>query len=421
MATVSTAPVPTGDASERSSVDALIREIVSACPRRLASTDCERAAQDILGGAMRDAGLDTELVGFRYNKNLYATLALHFGVATAGTAALLMGMPWLALPLHLLAAISYLLDSTRSAFLLRRLFPFRQSQNLVGVRPVSGGGEPALRVVLVAHADAAYTGLVFHPSLIRHATREPPIAALRFMRKGLRVATGSVFALAAFDVGVANGLAPPGVASWIAVGLGVPAALAFLLNLEVVLRNRIVPGANDNLSGCAGTVVLAERLRDLRPDDLELVMVCTGAEEAGTGGAWALARQRLDAWAADRTVVLAIDGLTNGALRYFAEGEIVSHPVPPRLEAAAQRVAGTDPRFADLRRFEIPTGATDAIGFITAGYEAMGIGCVDPDIGAPRHYHRPSDTPDNLDLDQLMVTIDFIEALVRDIARERLG
>lgn len=421
MATEPAASVHPLDAEPRAWVDGLIRRIVAACPRRLAATDCERVAQEILREEMTSAGLEADLVPFAYNTHLYATLALHFGVATGGTIALLCDAPWVAAALHLLAATSYLLDSTRKAHVLRRLFPFRPSQNLVGVRAATGQAAPALRVVVMAHADAAYTGVVFHPALVRSATREPPIRALRFMRKGLLVATASVFMLAAIDLAIAVGLPAPMFTSYVVGALGIPAALAFLLNLDVVLRDRIVPGANDNLSGCAGTVVLAYRLRDLRPADVELVMVCTGAEEAGTGGAGALARQRRAAWDPERTVVLAIDGLTNGALRYFAEGEIVPIPVPPRLEAAARRVAASDNRFSDLQRFEIPTGGTDAIGFLVAGYEAMAIGCVDPDIGAPRHYHRPSDTPDNLDLDQLMVTIDYVEALVRDVVDERLG
>lgn len=398
--------------------DALIREVIAACPRRLAGSDSERRAQERLADEMRDAGLAVELAPFRFSTNLYAVLALHFGLATAATAALLAGAPWLALALHSLAGLSYLLDSTRRAYVLRRLLPFRTSHNLIGVRPAAAA-EPRLRVVLVGHSDAAYTGLVFHPELVRRATAEPPLRALRFLRKGLLVATGSVLLLALLDAAAALGLARGGWLAWSAIALTVPSALSFLLNLEVVLRDRVVPGANDNLSGCVGGLVVARRLRDLAPEDVELVFVATGAEEAGTGGAWALARQRRAAWDPGRTLVVGTDGLTNGELRYFAEGEIVPIPVPAKLEAAVLRVAERDPRWSSIARFDIPTGGTDALPFAVMGYEALTVGCVDPGIGAPRHYHRAQDDPEHLDLEQLVDSIDFVETLVRELVATR--
>jgi len=43
----------------------------------------------------------------------------------------------------------------------------------------------------------------------------------------------------------------------------------------------------------------------------------------------------------------------------------------------------------------------------------MTFGCVDPDIGAPRNYHRPSDSVANLDLEQLERSLGQIEAYLR--------
>ncbi|MFT7625203.1 MAG: hypothetical protein ACI9WU_004394 [Myxococcota bacterium] len=386
----------------------LIRTIVDSCPDRLAGSASELRAQEILKAEMDAAGTQTELRPFRYNTHLYATLALHFGLAVLATALVWVSAA-LAFALHLLVAVSYTLDSSRRARILRRLMPFVDSQNLVATLPARAALR--LRLVFVAHADAAYTGIVFNPNVVHHATKQPPIAALGFMRKGLRVATVSVLLLAVLDLLVVLGV---GVPAWIFWPLTIPAFLAFALNFEVVLRNTLVPGANDNLTGCAANVILAERLAD-RPDDVELVFVASGAEEAGCGGAWGLALDKAADWSTDNTVILGIDGLSNGKIRWFEDGEVLPMPPAQKLIAAVESAAAADPRFAEVERYEIPTGATDCSPFLAMGYHAVCIGCVDPWIGAPKHYHLPTDTPDNLDVEQYDLSIDFVEAAARSI------
>jgi len=390
--------------------DKLIRRIVDECPRRVAGSKSERHAHDLLRAEYERLGLPVEYHHFSWNISLYATIALHFGLATLGTLLFFLVHPVLALPLHLLAATSYLGDSTRRFLLLRRLFKFVPSQNLIARAPAEG--TPRLRIALVAHIDAAFTGTVFHPTLIRHGTKEPPIAALGFLRKSVLIATAAVFLFAAVDL--AAWLWPAGWQAAAGAILGIPPLIAFLFNAEVVLRNHVVPGANDNLTGCAGGVVLAERLKDDKPADVELVFIATGAEEAGTGGAYSLASDMSGgAWARENTVVLGIDSLSNGELRYMQDGEVVAMSIAPWLVELIEGVRATDPRFAQVRDFVIPSGATDCMPFLARGYDGVCLGCVDPSIGAPRHYHRPSDTPDNLDLEQLALSIDFVEAVVR--------
>ncbi len=155
------------------------------------------------------------------------------------------------------------------------------------------------------------------------------------------------------------------------------------------------------------------------------MFVITGAEEAGTGGAYALAREVSSAaysrsWDPARTVVLAIDGLSNGALRRVVDGELVPMTVAPWLDRVLDQVAATESRFRGITSMPLPAGATDAMPFHARGYDAVCLACVDPSIGAPRHYHRPSDTPENLDLAQYADSIDYTERVVDAILARRL-
>jgi hypothetical protein len=377
----------------------LVTRIVQECPRRVATGEDERRAHALIAEEMSALGLAIETHRFRWHDNGYANLALHFGLGALGS---LVG-PWLGLLLHAGAAASYALDSSRKAFVLRKLFRFGESQNVLGT--IAARKPLRRRVVFHAHADAAFTGLLFRPELAQVSAK--PGSPLY---KSLRVATGALAGLAALDaVQLIAG-------KWRLLSLAravltVPPLIGFALNLDVVLRRQTVPGAMDNLSGVAGMLLLARRLAGRVPEDVEVVFVATGAEEAMLGGSQSLARDKRGVWDPKQTVVIGLDGLANGELRYFVEGEIFPVPLASWLRAAVEQVAASDRRFAEVAAYEIPVGGTDSVPFAVRGYDAVTLGCVDPKAGMPREYHLPSDTPENLEADKIPYCVDFAERL----------
>ncbi len=404
---------------ERAYVRHLLELIVDRYPRRQATSDEERAATLLVREEFEALGLESRLEHFRFNDNLYANLVLHFGIGTAGS--LVSGLsPVAGFALHALAGTSYFMDSTRRAFLLRRLFPFKPSQNLLVTLPSTSS--PDLRIVLLAHIDAAFSGLLFDPRarLVTLTSPERLPVPLRFLGRTLAVPTYSQFLLAGIDAlkvflgPLALPLMP------VEALLSVPGLVAFLINLQMVVKNEIVPGANDNLSAVAAIALLARRLQAVKPDAVELVFVVTGAEEASMGGAQALVEEHRDDWERDRTVVIALDGLSSGVLRRFEEGEVWPAPSPGWLVDASDAVAASDERFGPVEGFQIPSGATDALPFLMKGYDAVSFGCVDPEFQTPRHYHMPSDTPENVDPDDVLLAVDFTQRLIREIVRRRL-
>ncbi len=403
---------------ERQYVARLIRTIVDECPRRQPTSRDELRAQQIMQDELGRLGFQSYLEGFQFNDSLYANLALHFGLGTAGT--LVSGMaPAMGFVLHALAGTSFFLDSTRRAFVLRRLFPYRPSQNLVVTLPADG--EPELRIVVMGHIDAAFTGILFHPKLIRSTNPDSLPRPLRFLGRTLAVPTYSQFVLAGFDLARIY-LGP---LTWplrpLEALLTVPALVAFVINMQLVLQDQIVPGANDDLTGVAAVALLARRLAPFKPANVEMVFAITGAEEASMGGAQALLDDRRKMWDKEKTVVIALDGLSGGELRYFEEGELWRVPVPGWLGDLIREVADMNPKVGSVLPFAIPSGATDVLPFRYAGYDGVGIGCVDPSIQAPRHYHQMTDSPENVDPDDVILALDFTEKLVRAIVHHRLG
>ncbi len=417
------APLDRGERErgERERASRLLRELVEECPRRRPCSEHEARAQERLAGELAGEGLAVEWQDFRFGTNLYALMTLELGLGVAGTLLLaacsLRVCAGIALGLHLLAALSLVGGATRSFHPLRLLLPRGDSRNLLARRPAAGA--PRLRLVLLAHADAALTGWLFHPRLIRAASRRPPWP-FGFLGRSLLVVVLGLAALALVDGAVLLlGPRPPLLAA--AALLTLPALIGFTLNAQVVLRDEVVPGANDDLSGCVALPLLARRLLPALPDGVELILCVTGCEEAGLGGAEALARARREEWSRAETVVLALDGLSGGDLRIFLEGEVLSLPPPAWLLEAVSAVVAASPRFAEVTPCPIPAGGTDRIAFAVRGYDGLGLGCVDPAIGAPRHYHQPTDTPANLDLDKLLFCVDFVEALADELIRRRAG
>jgi hypothetical protein len=409
-------PIPRDE--ERAYVLALVERIVRECPCRLAGTASERRAQRMLAGAFSGIGVETSLEPFRFSPEPYTSLALHFGLGTAGS--LLYGAsPAAAFVAHSLAGVSYLLEGTARRHLLRPLAGYADSRNLVAVVPAQG--EPALRVVIVGHADAALGGIIFDPKFVERFSG-PPLPVLgALLARPLRTAVVSQLALAGVDlVGLALGRRRALLWPLVAL-LSVPGLVALAVALEALARNEVVPGANDNITGCVALPVLASRLVPTKPANVELVLVATGAEESGWGGALALARRAKRDWDRRKTVVIAIDSLSGGELRWFEEGEMRRVRPPGWLEEVLRETAGSDPRFRALAPFDVRIGGTDAQPFASAGFDAVGLGCVDATIGAPRHYHQPTDTPENLDPDQIMLSIDIVERIVRAVIEKRVG
>ena len=406
-----------GRTDEREQLRALIAEILATCPRRCATSADERQAQGLVGAALAALGCRISEHPFRFNESTYENVALHFGLSSIASLASLLAPPVGAL-VHGLVAGSYYLDSTKRGYVLRRILPFRDSQNLVATLPADG--RPALRLVFLAHADAAFTGLAFSPALIRTFAGTPR-PRLGLHHRPLAIATACEAALAGLDT-LRSLLGPLGL-PLVPLGLllAVPGLLSFLLSVQVALRNEVVPGANDNLTGVAALPVLAARLAASKRPDVELVFVATGCEEAHLGGSAALARDMASVWDKERTVVLALDTLCGGDL-FFAEyeAEAKAHRVPSWLAALVREVAASEPRFAEVDGFQIPAGGSDAGPFLFRGWDAVALTCVDRTIGAPRHYHQPTDTLENLDLDQVLFGIDFAEKLTHAIVAHRL-
>lgn len=167
-------------------------------------------------------------------------------------------------------------------------------------------------------------------------------------------------------------------------------ALYFLCNWK-----RIVPGANDNLTGCAAAVAVMKYLsdNDIRFENTEVIAVTTGCEEAGLRGANAYTKRHLKELNETTSVFFGMDTLTDydDMAIYIKDmtGTVNNDPRVCALIKAGGKKAGLD-----LPYEKVYFGASDAAAVSKLGVPAATLAAMDP--APPRYYHTRLDTPEAL-------------------------
>jgi acetylornithine deacetylase/succinyl-diaminopimelate desuccinylase-like protein len=373
-----------------------LREVIErlAPMTRRAGSAGEARAADWLAERLERAGAPARVEPVTFRDG-YARL--HAALVGAATVAGAIGgrRPW-ARAVAATALAALVDDVSNGPRVARRLVTRPQpTQNVVA----EAGDRAAERTLVVyAHHDAAPTGAVFDQSLHR-------AVAARFPEFVERTDT-------AFPIWW------PVAAGPLLVMLGrrrtgtLLSALNTLSFLDIA-RNRIVPGANDNLSGCAALVGIAERLRERPVSGVRVLLVSCGAEEVCQGGIYGFVEQH--ALPRDRTWFLGLDSI--GAPRLLlleGEGPFRMEDYNDRgfrdLVAAAAERAGVP-----LRRRMRARASTDAVIPNRAGYPTTMIVSVDHAKTIP-NYHLMSDVPEHIDYGSVDRAAALAEAVARDLA-----
>ncbi len=360
-----------------------IREDVSslAAMARSSARPGELRSAELIAGRLRDIGLgEVEVEGFRYQSGYALAHGLH---SLAGIAAVARGGAIGALGGAAVLA-SYEAEVSGRCQWLRRLLPKGSAANVVARIPAADRSRGT--VVLVAHHDAANTGLVWHPAV-------RTLGAGRHLRRR-RVDPFMAPVAAALALGAAGSAMRRGGAA----GRWLRGAAAALLGISIaadadVARSPTVPGASDNATGVAVVLDRMRALAESPPPDFDVVALLCGAEEAGMGGMVAFLRRHAGELP-PATFVLGVDTLGAGTpILACAEGTMREHRYPPAAMAIVDEGAAIAAQ-ARPQRWRIG-GWTDPTLATFAGIPAASILSMGP--GFFPNYHRMSDTPENVD------------------------
>ena len=170
----------------------------------------------------------------------------------------------------------------------------------------------------------------------------------------------------------------------------------------------IHPGADDNASGSATVLAMAEAIAKQKTRARNVLVALWSGEEIGLVGSNAFVNQpevpldQIDAYLNFDMV----GRMQDNKLTAQATG---TSPIWPPLLEKANVVAGFD-----LTLSPDPYQPTDVASFNQAG-----VPCLTLTTGAHPDYHKPSDTPDKIDYDDLDRVADFATTIVRRLMDTR--
>jgi hypothetical protein len=375
-------------------------------------TDAERRAAVHLERRVRELGRDAEIEPFDVRPRWPLAHLLH-ALAAIGGSLIATTSPVAGVAILAVVAVATLGDLTGTFHLTRRLTGRRASQNVVSRED---GDRPGT-IVLVAHYDTARSGAVFNDRSMRRRAwvgrvLHRPIGPFEPFFWAILVALACA------------GLRLAGIETDAVTAVQFAATVVLIVSVPLLADiglSRIVPGANDNASGVATALRLADRYGDSL-DHFDLWLVLTGSEEAFAQGARAFLRRHRRELGRRSTVFLCIDKVGAGTVRYARrEGLLLARRYHPMLVGLCDQIAAEDAD--DDNRYDarsiVSRSVTDAVLARGRGYAAVSISCLGEHGYAP-HYHQPTDLPEHIEPDALERAFGFCSELI-ELLDEEIG
>lgn len=400
-------------AHDPSAIETTLREVVEALApiERTPCSPGEREAAQWLAQRLRSVpGVEVELED-EPSWGIFQPTLTGLGVAGMLAAGLVLRGRRVAGALLAAATLAGIVDEADNGpRVLRRLV--RRRRTTVNLVARAGDPDAAATVVVLAHHDAPKTGLLFDQTMQRRIYERAPQLIERFKTPppqwwlGLSgpIATG-LGALTGRRAGARAGLA---------IGTIGTALLADMW------RSPTVAGANDNLSGVAAEVALAELLAAEPVPGLRVLLVSCGAEETLQDGIRAFVASHRHELAAGRTWFVNLDTVGSPHLVLLeAEGPVrMEEYAGPWLRDLCERLAGEIG--VELHRGYRARASTDSVIPSRSGYPTATFVSMTP-WRAPANYHLPSDVPENLDYGTVREATQLVLALCRALARRDAG
>ncbi len=293
--------------------------------------------------------------------------------------------------------------------LLRRAVRRRRSTvNVIARVGQRRGGEGRIdTLVVLAHHDAPQTGMLFDQTLQRRLYELVP-------RLFDRISSP----LPQWWVGLAGPLCTIAAAARRRRGPAQAGLAIGALGTAIVAdvwRSQTVAGANDNLSGVAALVALAELLHRAPPPGLRVLLVSCGAEETLQDGVRAFLARHRGELSPEGTCFVNLDTVGSPHLAMLeGEGPVwMEDYAGPWLRDLLEGCArGLE---IPLRRGYRARASTDSVIPSRAGYPTATLVSV-TDWLSPANYHLPSDVPANLDHATVVDAVRLVHELAWGLA-----
>jgi hypothetical protein len=386
--------------------EAVLRDVVErlAAIPRLPASPGEHEAAGLVQKLLAERGCDTVVEEVPAYRSYAWPIGVLSGLAALSALAAGRGHRLVGAVGGAVAAAGIADDITGSRMLGRR----SAMRPGVATNVVAQTGDPSAdrTLVVLAHHDAAPSGLVFDQRPARWFARTYP-DRVEAMKSNPPLWWPVVAGPVLVSVGSLLG-------SGTLRRVGLVASLTAAAAMVDIGTRPAVPGANDNASGVAVLVAVAEALQAKPVPGLRVLLVSAGAEEALQEGIRAFARAHFPSLPPDRTWFVNVDTVGSGRLVLLeGEGPLKMHDYAAGfkdLVAGWARDEGV-PLLRDLRSHN----STDSAVPRRYGYPVATLVSIDDQKLIP-HYHLDTDTPENVDYGCVAAAARLVEAVARRLA-----
>ena len=372
---------------------------------RPSASEGERRAAEWLVARFGELGAEARIEAEPAHGTYWWPLGIGAALGALGGLAALRGKRLLGTLLGALGAAGIADDFPPGQRRLRRVLPRRTTYNVICE---TGDLEVERTIVLIAHHDAAHSGLVFHPEIPQIANRLGLIERSDTSPMLMAPVIGGPILAALGALTGRRPLAKLGVL----LGLGSAASMA-----EIGARP-VVPGANDNGTAVIALLALAQRLREEPVEGIRVILLSVGSEESFSEGIKAFGERHFPELPRERTFFLCLETLGSPHLLVLrGEGFLKMHEYPPRALALMDGLAEEldISLFPNLRLHN----GTDGLEPLAAGYETATLASC-TDLKQPANYHWWHDLAENVDFDTVADGIRLAEAAIRRLGKRWL-
>ena len=373
---------------------------------RESASEGELRAAEWLAGSLRDSGVRTVRVEeepggngtFWWPIGVLAGAAAVAGVAArrGGAAARLFAAATGAAAAALIAD-----EMPPGGRRFRRVLPNRSAHHVLGE---IGPADAERTVVVMAHHDAAHTAFFFNPAITEAVGESAP-----WVFEQNDTSPPLMWPVVGGPALVGAG-ALLGSRALTGIGTFVSAAsAAFMAHIGAA---DVVPGANDNGTGCVAQLAIARALSEHPPENTRVLFLST-SEEALCEGMGLFMERHADELPVDRTFFLCLDTIGSPNLLVLrGEGMLKLREYPAEslelLDTTADEL-GIE-LFPNLRL----RNATDGIFPLAAGYQCVSVASCNR-WKNPSNYHWKTDLPENVDYATVADAIRLSEAVIRKL------
>ena len=377
----------------------MIDEITHICKtfeKRDPGSNGEKQACEYMADVLKnDCGCDrVSIESFKENPGSFFGWIYFTITFVLAAVALFFVLPVLSIVLIVLGLVIAFLQFGLYKKAVDRFFPEKTGHNVTALK--APAGEVKRRIMFHGHPDAAWEWPVNYK-----------LGGVGFESHAIICGVGALYYLVLSIVYIAkNGVhlglidtASPLFKAALCGLIFVP----FLFGLYFMWnKNRIVDGANDNLSGCYMGIAILKALKDegIELQNTELGVILTGSEEAGLRGSKAWCEAHKGEFDDVPTIILSYDTIhdpkylmtnyrdLNGTVKVDKDASDLFMEAAKELNIHC--IKGMVPPLG---------GATDSAAFAQAGFRATGITGLNHKL--EDYYHTRRDTYDNMNAEGL--------------------